>query len=126
MLTHQCLKIFLLALIHNPRANLAAALQDGRDDSLTFSTSTALDLSGLHIAVHIAGLTADESLVYFYFTRELTARVLVLHCEPRTLQHEPRGFLRYTHRSVNLPRANAILAVDDQPHDGQPLFKTDW
>ena len=39
------------------------------------------------------------------------------------MEHEPRSLLSYLHRAVKLPRTDAVLAVRDQPHCGQPLIQ---
>jgi hypothetical protein len=42
-----------------------------------------------------------------------------------TLQHEPRGFLRYAKGAMRFVRANAaVFAISGQPHSRQPLFQT--
>jgi hypothetical protein len=42
------------------------------------------------------------------------------------MQHEPSGLLRYSNGSVNLPRANAILAANQKPESREPLLQRDW
>ena len=49
----------------------------------------------------------------------------VLHGEPDSLEHEPRGFLRHADGSVNLPRADTILAVGNLPDGRQPLIQAE-
>ena len=37
------------------------------------------------------------------------------------MQHEPCGLLSDLERPMNLPRRDAVLAVGNQPHSGQPF-----
>src|SRR5712692_5939775 len=41
------------------------------------------------------------------------------------MEHEPCCFLRDFQGAVNLPRANAILGINNHPHRGEPLVQRD-
>src|SRR6202023_3133276 len=49
--------------------------------------------------------------------------VLALHREPDAVKHEPCSFLSNAKRAVKLPRANAVLVVDDHPDGRQPFVQ---
>jgi len=107
------LQVFLFALVDDLRADLTTALQNCRNDSLALCTAApSLEFPRL-IFGGVSRFAADESFVYFDFARQLASRIFILHSKPNPMKHEPRGFLSDTKRTVNLPRANAILGSGD-------------
>jgi hypothetical protein len=64
-LTDKRAQIFFLSTIHNLRPNLSAALQNSRNDRLTFWPTPPLNLAGLHIGVHVSRRPADERFIDF-------------------------------------------------------------
>jgi hypothetical protein len=51
--------------------------------------------------------------------------VLIVHREPDAVKHEPSGFLSDPYGAVNLPRANAVLAISDHPNGGEPFVQSE-
>ena len=41
------------------------------------------------------------------------------------MQHEPRGLLRHADCAVNFVGTNAVFAVGNHPHSGEPLVQAD-
>src|SRR5208283_2066683 len=76
------------------------------------------------VNVHVPRLAADKGFVYLDFACQLSA-ILALKQKPDSVHHEPCSLLGDTKSAVNLPRANAVLAVSDQPHCGKPLIETE-
>ncbi len=72
--------------------------------------------------MHVAGLAADERLIDFNVAADFPAR-RILHRQPDTVEHEPRGLLRDAKGAVDFPRADAVLAVGDHPHARKPLIQ---
>jgi hypothetical protein len=123
VLAYQGLKLTLAALVDDLRADLAATLQNGSDDSLTFGPASPLDLARFNIAMHIARLAADEGLIHFYLAAQLAA-VLALMSEAHAVEHEPRGFLRNIERASYFVAADTVLSVRDEPNARKPLVET--
>jgi hypothetical protein len=125
VVAHQCLQVLLLPTIYHLSANLAATLQNRRNDGLALRASApSLEFPRFIVRVHVASLRADEGFVYFNFARQLAA-VFALHSKPNPMEHEPSRLLGDPQRTVNLPRANTILGSSDNPDSGEPLFKAD-
>jgi hypothetical protein len=98
------------------------AIQQSHYDSLPRSASAG-DL-GLFVFVHVAGKATYKSFVGFNLpATQFTA--IFMHCEPDAVEYEPCSFLSDADGTVNLPRANAILAIGDKPHSGQPLVQAE-
>jgi hypothetical protein len=70
--------------------------------------------------VHVADLAADERFVSLDLAVHLVER-LGVNGHPQTVQHEPRGFLGDAQIAGQFVAADAVLAVDEHPHGGQPL-----
>src|SRR5262249_40394584 len=104
--------------------DLARLAIEQAHDQLFASTARAGDLRGALVRVHVARLATDKGFVGF--NRATAAHLLegpALHGETNTVKHEPCGFLRYSKRTVNLKRADAVLAVGNHPHSRKPLCK---
>ena len=82
-----------------------------------------MNLLGALVLVHIARFATDKAFIDFHFSAKLA--VLTLHREPDAMEHEPCSFLSHAKRAVKLPRANAVLVVDDHPDRWQPLIQTE-
>ena len=74
--------------------------------------------------MHVACFSTDEGFVHFDVTTHLSA-VLSLMGEPDAMKHEPRCFLTHSKRSVNLPGADSVLSVRDEPHCRKPFIETE-
>lgn len=117
------LQSFLLAVIQDYCANVAATLQHSHDNGFILATRTGDD-AGLFVFVHIPRLAADERFIHFYFTGQFAA-LLALLCESDPVKHEPCGLLGHAERSCDLATADTVLAIQDEPHCGKPLFQTE-
>jgi hypothetical protein len=117
---------FLLSIWDDLSANVSAALQDSHHDQLIFCRLAHSGYAAsLHALVHVPRFAADESFVRFNFATEFRAKVLVLHGQPNPMQHEPCRLLINSHVLGNLATADAVLAVKDHPHGGEPLVQRD-
>ena len=116
------LECMLLAVRNDGGTDLAATLNDSDNGGFVFGASSGNPATTLP-DVHVAGLTADESLIDFDFASQFPA-VFALQSEARPVKHEPRGFLSNSQCSVNLKRTNSVLAVRDEPYAGKPLIET--
>src|SRR5260370_409729 len=108
-------------------ANLSAALQNPNDWSFILAASCSNPAIVL-LAVHVAGRTADECFVYFYFATvaaEFHQRT-VLHRKPDAMQHEPCRFLSHTNGASDFVRTDSVLAVGNHPNRDKPFVETDW
>jgi hypothetical protein len=86
------------------------------------ASACAVNLFCFLIQMHVASEAADKGFVGF--DRAATAHFLkgaALHREADAVQHEPRGLLTDVQVACDFARANAVLAVADQPDSGQPL-----
>jgi hypothetical protein len=72
--------------------------------------------------VHVAGLTADEGLVCFYFSTHRSRHVLV-HGLADAMHHEPRRFLSNSKRPRYFARTNSVLTVAEHPERAHPLIQ---
>ena len=105
------------------RAVLAVAVEQRHDRHLAHVAETALDAEPLALGdVHVPALATNVGLVNFHIAAQLAATD-GLHGETDTLQHEPRRLLGDANGAVNFPRTDAVLAVGDKPHNGEPLLK---
>src|SRR5579875_1345158 len=106
-------------------ANLAGiAIQNAHNDSLTAAAGSA-DRFRPTVLVHVAGEATDEGFVGFDLAFQFRPERTFLHCQTDALEHEPRGFLSNAQILRQLVRADAILAVGQQPDGRKPLFETD-
>jgi hypothetical protein len=74
--------------------------------------------------VHVARFAADEGFVGFHFAGELVERS-VMQREAQPMRHEPRRLLRDADAARNLARADAVLAVHEQPKRSEPLVEAE-
>src|SRR5271157_296465 len=129
VLTNDGLQGFLLAICNDLSADLAATLQQPHDDGLVSEALTHASYAPcVNILVHVASLATNESLVGFNFAAvatELASEVLILHDEPDTVKHEPCSLLSNLYIALNLPTADSILAIGDEPSCGEPLVQRD-
>jgi len=105
---------------------MAFALQHSHNDNFGFSVIAAFDSSALFdVLVHVAGFAADEGFVNFYFFAVSTEfhKRLGLDSKPDAMEHEPCSLLSDSQSAVNLVRADAVLAANQQPDSGKPLLK---
>jgi hypothetical protein len=121
VLTDIFLKFLFASVVHNESPNVSAALHHAHHDGFIFAASAGDDALAFRL-VHVARLTADEGLIDFHFTRQLAA-VLALLRESNPVQHEPSGFLSDTKRPRNFATADAVLAIQDEPHCREPLVQ---
>jgi hypothetical protein len=124
VVTNLLLKFFLGVAFDYFRANPPAAFHESHNHGLIFAASAG-DYSFTLILMHEARETTNHTFVNFYFARQLAA-LLILHGEPDTMEHEPRGFLSNSDGTVNLPRTNPVPVIRDHPHRSQPLVETEW
>src|SRR5579872_3950156 len=76
--------------------------------------------------VHIAGFAADVGFINLdrpIGSAKFAAFLVILHCQPDAMQHEPSRLLSNFHIACNLVTADAILAVSDHPHRHEPLVE---
>ena len=123
MLADLLLKFALAAIVYNEGPHVAAALYHAHDYGLVFAASASDDALTLRL-VHVARFAADEGFVNLDFTCELAA-VLPLLSKANPVKHEPRGLLGHSKRFRNFATADAILAVEYQPHCREPLVQTE-
>ena len=98
-------------------------LQQTHDGSLVVSAGPSDDpLPSLH--VHVLGLAADVDLIGLNLAVHLVDGA-VLHGEADTVQHEPSGLLGDSEIAGQLVTRNAVLAVSEHPHRGEPLAELD-
>src|SRR5271166_3188506 len=108
----------------------SSAVEDALHDCLAGCAALRFVSNGA-VTVHILLTSTNESLIYFDFVpvtaalRHAPVAVIFLHAKTDAMQHEPSGLLRDAQSAVNLPRANAVLAVRNHPHHRQPLLKTE-
>jgi hypothetical protein len=123
VLANHRVQFWLRASLDVLGANLAAALKNCGDYLFAFTT-TALNFLCSLARVHVASLTADESLINFYLATKLAAVNSILHSQTNSVEHEPCRLLGDLQMSVDLPRRNAILATGNEPNHRKPLIKT--
>jgi hypothetical protein len=75
--------------------------------------------------VNVPGLAADERFIYFDFASEFIKPTL-LHGETNPMEHEPCCLLGKAESAMDFVAADTVLATDNQPRGGKPLFKRDW
>jgi hypothetical protein len=108
-------------------AGCAVPLKQSHNGDLAVEASALATDTGtaFPVGVHVARSATDVGFINFDVATELAAARFVLHRQTDAVQHEPRGLLGDANRAVDLPRANAVLAVGDQPQNGQPLVQTE-
>ena len=129
---HLVVKMLSLCSRDNHRANLSVTFEQAHHGNLACGLVSASSrrrklsntASKRHL-VHVSRLTTDEGFVNFNMSAQLAACLIILQRKSESLEHEPCRLLRDADSSVNLPRANAVLAVSQHPHRTQPLVETD-
>ena len=126
LLPHKRLQIVFAALRNDLCADFPAALHEPNHNCLVI-VYPASELS-LARFVHVPRLATDESLVNLYLTVRTTAELgtveIILHSEPKALQHKPCRLLRDADSLVNLHTADTVLAVDQHPKCRHPFVKS--
>jgi hypothetical protein len=117
------LKSGLLAVCHNHRLDLAAALKDAHNGSLILGPGSG-DATSFDAKVHVAGLAANERLISFDLTGELGDGV-IMHGSADAMHHEPRRLLCNADGAGYFAGANAVLAIAESPVSAHPLIKPD-
>jgi hypothetical protein len=128
VIADQGLKLGLAATVDNLCPNLSAALQNSRNDCLTFGSTPSLNLPRLFRRVHVPCFAADKGFVNFdavTATAQLAASLFVLHRKANTVEHEPSGLLSYADGLGNLIAADSIFAVGNHPGSGKPFIQGD-
>ncbi len=97
--------------------------KDSKDGNFITSASPVDFLSPFG-DMHVAGKTADESLVNFDLAAQLSA-VAILQSKSDAVSHEPSGFLSDAKPACDFVAADAVLVVGNHPHCGKPLIKAD-
>ncbi len=75
--------------------------------------------------MHIPRFAANVRFIYFDFAGQLAAFTSVLHRKPDAMEHKPRRLLGNSQIAVNLPRANPVSAVGNQPKNRKPFIQAD-
>src|ERR1035438_6201573 len=122
MLTDLFLDRFPLAVRDYYSANFAATLNDAHYSGLVFPASpgnAALALGD----VHVPRFAADESFVGLNMSAGPFERTIVQRHADAVIE-KPCGFLSDAQIPRNLARANAVLAVHNQPESGQPFINS--
>jgi hypothetical protein len=117
----------LSAVINHLCSDFSATLQKSHDGDFIVWATAANDSAAMHVGVHVASLTADESFVYLNFRVKISTaqlhRGLGLHSQTDAMEHEPRGLLGDTESASDFVGANPVLAVGNHPHCDKPLIK---
>jgi hypothetical protein len=74
--------------------------------------------------VHVPRFTADEGFIRFDVAGQLLARVHT-QAESNPVIQKPRGLLGYVQVAGDFATADAVFAVDDEPHRGKPFVDPD-
>ncbi len=117
----ECAALAIRDMLHAHLASLT--IQQAHYQFLARSTG-ARDL-GLLVLVHVARESADESFVGFNLAFQLVPEGTGLHRKPDALEHEPSGLLRDAQIARDFVARNAVLAIRQQPDDGQPFVESD-
>src|ERR1039458_5628254 len=124
---HFCLKRFLFAVSDNLRLDLTmnpiafCPLKHSEHGGF-IGWACSGDAPFPNVHVHVAGLASNERLINFAFATEFQDGT-ILQGVADSVIHKPCGLLRDFERTVNLPTADAILAVDHHPHCGKPFVQ---
>lgn len=124
VLPHMLLQFGLAASLDVQRADSPATLNHAEHDLFAVLPTTRLNLPGLVLGVHIAGLAANEGFIDLDIPGQLVKRA-GLHCKPDSVEHEPCGLLADLQVLGDLVAADAVLAIRDQPHGAQPFVQAD-
>ena len=111
-----------LCAIRNHRCSNALGLvfaltfQDAEHDCFASAPPPALKVLPPSIAlVHESRFATDEGFIDFNFAAELSARQIVLHSEPDSMHHVPRGFLRDSEIAANFVTGYSVFAIREEP-----------
>jgi len=116
VLLNDGLKGLYRPVLNYGRSNFAAALEHSHHDGLFERVVFPLG------SVHVAGLTANEGLVYFDVTGQFAASFALMRLSD-PVEHEPRGLLTDSERPVKLPGRDTILGVGEEPHSREPFVQ---
>ncbi len=116
------LQVIFAASGNDIRVNLATPFQNA-DDRRFILYSTFCNYTLAPRRMHESSGTADESLVYFHFATGTAEfhKVLVVHCKPNAVHHEPSRFLSDSKSAGHFIGANSVLGVHDEPNGNHPL-----
>jgi hypothetical protein len=125
ILSNESLKCGAASVLDVAQANLfSVAIQQAHHNRLTAASSTSAGNLGFLILVHEAGGTADKRFVNLKVASSLLKRA-VLHRLADAVKHEPACLLSDAQIASDLARANAVLAVGNQPDRREPFIQTD-
>jgi len=126
VLADMALQICLAAIGDHGSTYLTATFQQSDYRYFVFGSGFGYPATVL-VAVHEASRPTNEGFVYFDFGSAPTKFHfgIGLQCEAQALEHEPCRLLSHADSAVNLPRANAVLAVGEHPHCGKPILQAD-
>jgi hypothetical protein len=117
------LKCLALGVGNVAQSNLfRLAIQQAHDDCFT-SPARTRDLC-LFVLVHESGEAADKRFVYLKLASHFF-KCAILHRLADSMQQEPTRLLCDAQVAGDLTRANAVLAIGDQPDRGEPLVQPD-
>src|SRR5260221_1744339 len=105
-------------------ALLGVALQKPHDDSLSAPAGFMVQSPETARPVHVLGASTDEGLIDLHVAAHLLEGA-GLHRKANAMEHEPSGFLSHPKGAANLVGADAVLAVGNQPHRGEPLVQAE-
>jgi len=113
-----------LAILDMTDADLSGFAVKQADYQFLARAASAVNLYGPLIPVHVAGESADESLIGF--NRAATAeffKAATLHRLANPMHHKPSGLLGDAKVTPHFVGTNPILTVDDKPHGDKPLVE---
>src|SRR5439155_7362309 len=96
-----------------------------KDRSFARASSPPMKFCFSFRLVHVASEATDIGFINFNFTAEGLDNI-TLHRKSDAVKHEPCGFLRDADVTMNLIRANTILAIGNHPHCKNPFIQRDW
>jgi hypothetical protein len=123
VLADMTLKFGFATILYVHHTYVSATFKHPEHYLFILATGAADDARTLAL-VHVSCFAADESFVDLDFARQL-ATILALLRESDPVKHEPRGFLGHVQRPCDLAGANAVLAIENEPHRRQPLVQTE-
>src|ERR1700722_9533060 len=102
---------------------ILTTFQYAHDGSLVFAAGPS-DAPCAFRNMHVAGFTADESLIGFDMAGELLKRSM-MESEANAVHHVPSRLLGDSQVAGDFVAADTVLAGHQEPHGRQPLFKRD-
>ncbi len=109
--------------VNMPGDNFTAALDHSEHDFLSIRAASG-DLFRPDGCMRVMGIPANECFIHLDFAIEWI-KALILHGKTNPAEHEPSGLLDHLQTSMNLVRADAVIAGDKKPCGTQPLFESD-